>query len=220
VRGSLATRLDRHRARLYCGAVGQINGVLFDVGGVLVGLDGVPSLAGLLGVAPSHDDLHRRWMSCPSVRQHETGKISADEFAADVVTELGLALSPEAFLRELDSWLTAPLPGAFELVARIPQRCRVGILSNMSAFHWRRVVDMALPDRFDFICVSCEIGFLKPSRAAFETALDRMALPPDQVLFLDDGTVNVDAARDLGLVAHLVRNVNETERVLKAFAVL
>lgn len=200
--------------------MGPINGVLFDVGGVLVALDGVPSLAGLLGVAPSHDDLHRRWMSCPSVRLHETGKVSADEFAVAVVAELGLSLSPAAFLREFDGWLTAPLPDAFELVAGIPHRFKVGVLSNMSASHWRRVVDMELPKRFDFICVSCEIGFLKPSREAFEAALDRLTLPPDQVLFLDDGSANVDAARELGFVAHLVRSPAQAEVVLKRYAVL
>jgi HAD superfamily hydrolase (TIGR01509 family) len=194
--------------------------VLFDVGGVLVALDGVPSLARLLGIEPSHDDLHRRWMSCPSVRLHETGKISADQFAVDVIGELGLALSPEAFLLEFNGWLTGPLPGAFELVARIPKGYKVGILSNMSALHWNRIVGMALPDRFDTICVSHETGILKPSPQAFLTALDAMALLPGEVVFLDDGTANVDAARELDVNAHIVKNPVEAEYVLRTYAVL
>jgi putative hydrolase of the HAD superfamily len=202
------------------GAVARLGGVLFDVSGVLVALDGVPSLARLLGVQPSHDDLHRRWMSCPSVRLHETGKISPDRFAVEVVAELGLSLSAEVFLAEFDSWLTAPLPGAFELVARIPERYKVGILSNMSAFHWQRIVGMGLPKRFDAICVSHETGLLKPSREAFLTALNGMALAPKDVLFLDDGATNVDAARELGLVAHLVKTAAQVEVVLKEYAVL
>ncbi len=51
-------------------------------------------------------------------------------------------------------------------------------------------------------------------------ALNRMALAPDQVLFLDDGAVNVDGALELGLVAHLVKNSVQTELVLKKYAVL
>jgi len=86
--------------------VGRISRVLFDVGGVLVALDGVPSLARHLGVKASHDDLHQRWMACRSVRLHETGKLSIDEFATSVVIELGLSLSPEAFVLEFAGWLT------------------------------------------------------------------------------------------------------------------
>jgi putative hydrolase of the HAD superfamily len=198
----------------------SISGVLFDVGGVLVGLDGVPSLARLLQIEPLHDEIHRRWMACPSVVRHETGQIPADQFAIEVVKDLGLSLSPDKFLDEFAVWTSAPLPGAFELVERIPKKYRVGILSNMSAFHWTRIQAMGLPERFDTICLSHEIGCLKPSPEAFEAALDGMALTPGGVLFLDDGAANVKAARALGIEAHLVRGPGEAESVLKRYRVL
>ena len=126
----------------------------------------------------------------------------------------------QAFVLEFASWLTGPLAGAFDLVTRIPKRYRVGVLSNMSAFHWRRIAGMGLPDRFDFICVSCETGFLKPSVQAFQVALEKMALPTREVLFLDDGAANVDAARSLGMAAHVVKNPVQVELVLKQHGVL
>ena len=88
-------------------------------------------------------------MACPSVVLHETGQISSEEFGAAVIDELGLSLSAEAFMFEFANWLTAPLPGAFELVERIPKRCRVAILSNMSAYHWARIKAMGLPPRLE-----------------------------------------------------------------------
>ncbi len=197
-----------------------ISGVLFDVGGVLVGLDGVPSLAKLLQIESLHDEIHRRWLACPSVVRHETGPLPADQFAVEVVQDLGLSLSPEAFLIEFAGWLTAPLPGAFELLARIPRAYQVAALSNMSAFHWTRIQAMGLPARFDAIFLSCEIGWLKPAAEAFHAALDSMALPPGEVLFLDDGATNVQAARALGIEAHLVRGPADAEAVLQAHGVL
>jgi HAD superfamily hydrolase (TIGR01509 family) len=79
---------------------------------------------------------------------------------------------------------------------------------------------MGLPDRFDFLCMSCEIGFLKPSAQAFQIALERMELPPCEVLFLDDGAVNVDAARSLGMAAHVVKNPVQAESALKEHGIL
>ena len=155
-----------------------VSGILFDIGGVLVGLDGVPSLAKLMQFDPLHDEIHRRWMACPSVVRHETGQITADQFAIEVVQDLG------------------------------------------SAFHWSRIRAMGLPVRIDAIYLSHEIGCLKPAPEAFHVALDGMALPPGEVLFLDDGAANVDSARALGIQAHLVRGPVEAESVLRAHGVL
>lgn len=198
----------------------RISGVIFDVGGVLVALDGVPSLARHLGVEASHEDLHQRWLACSSVRLHETGKLSINDFATSVVGELRLSLSPEPFVLEFAAWLTGPLEGAFELVARIPKGYRVGVLSNMSAFHWRSITAMGLPERFDFICVSHETGLLKPSPQAFQFALSKMALTPGEVLFLDDGAANVNAARTLGMAAQLVTNPTQIALALREHGVL
>ena len=106
----------------------EIKGVLFDIGGVLVELDGGPSLAAMLGVAPDHESLHGLWIASPSVAAHETGRIAEDEFAAGLVAELGLPISAEAFLQEFCDWPKGLLPGALELLEEMPAGCRVAAL--------------------------------------------------------------------------------------------
>jgi glucose-1-phosphatase len=199
---------------------GKIAGILFDVGGVLVALDGVPSMAKLLGMEPEHEALHAMWIASPSVVAHETGRIDAAAFAAGVVADLSLPITADCFLQDFCNWPTGLLPGALELLDEIPDTYRVAALSNTSAVHWDKIQAMGLVDRFDQIYLSHQIGCLKPTPEAFRVALEGMRLPPSDVLFLDDGLRNVDAAAQMGMHAHVARGPAEARRVLAQYGIV
>jgi len=198
----------------------RICGVLFDIGGVLVALDGVPSLAALLGVEARDEALHAMWMASPAVVAHETGKIGPAEFAVGAVADFKLSVTPEWFLADFVGWLKGPLPGASDLLNEIPKGCQVAALSNMSAVHWDAIAATGLTRRFDRLFVSHEIGYLKPSGEAFAIALDGMRLSPSEIIFLDDGLRNVEVARALGMEAHLVRGPDEARAVLMEHGII
>jgi glucose-1-phosphatase len=198
----------------------NIAGILFDIGGVLVALDGVPSMARLLGVEPQHEALHAQWVTTPSVVAHETGKIDAATFAASLVTELRLPVTADRFLREFCKWPTGLLPGALQLLDEIPDAYHVAALCNTSAAHWEKIEAMGLVDRFDQTYLSHRIGYLKPAAEAYQAALKGMRLSPSQVLFLDDGLRNVEAAKKIGMHAHLARGPKEARQVLVQYGVV
>ena len=198
----------------------RIAGVLFDIGGVLVALDGVPSLARLLGLEEDHDALHSMWMKSPSVVAHETGKIEAEEFAAGVVADLSLPVSAAAFFQDFCNWPKSVLPGAMQLLNEIPRRYCIAALSNTSAVHWDSVVAMGVVEQFDHVYLSHEIGYVKPAPEAFLLAVKGMGLLPSEVLFLDDVQRNIDAARELGIRAHVARGPEEARSVLVKYGVI
>ena len=198
----------------------RIAGILFDIGGVLVALDGVPSLAALLRSEEQDETIHDLWMASPSVVAHETGKIEAAEFAARVVVDLRLPVTAECFLQTFRSWPNGPLAGAVELLDEIPAVYRLAALSNMSAAHWETIVAMGLMDRFEQAYLSYETGHLKPAPEAFLFALEGMRLSPSEALFMDDLLPNVEVARALGMHAHLARGPAEARTVLVRHGIL
>lgn len=72
---------------------------------------------------------------------------------------------------------------------------------------------------FDHEFYSCRMGVAKPEHAYFAYIVDRLGLPPADVLFLDDNEANVYSARHVGLNAvqfvvdagpeHLVQSLEE-----------
>jgi glucose-1-phosphatase len=198
----------------------QVSGVIFDAGGVLVALDGAPSLSRLLGLELSVDTFQKRWLGCPSVVLHETGRMSLHQFGENIVTELDLHISASEFLAEFATWFSGAIPGASEIVDRVPSQYRVSILSNMSAFHWRMALATGLSSRIELALVSCETGVLKPDREAFLLAAQSMRLEPGELLFLDDSHANVSAARSLGFEAHVVETPEQIEFTLHQYGFL
>ncbi len=195
----------------------KLSAILFDIGGVLIELDGLPSLSKLLDSKQSHDEIYKYWMASPSVIAHETGKISTEEFATEVVKDLKLDLAPEAFLANFRTWIIGVFPNTFELLDSIPSTLSIAALSNTSAAHWKEVEATGLAEKIDHLFLSHEIGHLKPDQASFQAAMHGLKLPAEEIIFFDDNIDNVNAANSFGLKAHKVINPTEAEYVLKEY---
>lgn len=198
----------------------KISAVLFDVGGVLIELDGLPSLAKLLNSQQSHDEIYKNWMNSPSVIAHETGKLSAEEFAMQVVKDLQIDLSPEAFMQNFATWIVGTFPNTFELLDAIPSHVLVAALSNTSAAHWVHVEATGLTQKLDHLFLSHEIGHLKPNHQAFQAAVNGLQLPAEEIVFFDDNIDNVNAASAFGLKAHQAFNPKQAQQILNEYGLI
>jgi epoxide hydrolase-like predicted phosphatase len=80
------------------------------------------------------------------------------------------------------------------------QGLRLGLLTNnIKEFgeHWRAT--FPIDELFDEIVDSSHVGMRKPDREIYELMCTRMAITPDEAIFVDDNRANVAAARDYGM---------------------
>jgi glucose-1-phosphatase len=198
----------------------DIRVVLFDVGGVLVELGGVDTMLEWLGPTVSADELWRRWLTSVPVRRFETGKIDAQTFAGGVIAEFDLKLDADRFLDAFAAWPTGLYPGTLEMLALIPSAYRLALLSNSNSLHWQRITeDMGLGAAVETHFVSHLTGRIKPDADAFQHAVQSLGCAPEQVLFIDDNLVNVEAARQSGMHALRARGNLETRQALGEFGI-
>jgi HAD superfamily hydrolase (TIGR01509 family) len=191
--------------------------VLFDLGGVLVDLGGMPELNIFAGGGASEDDLWRRWLECPWVRRFERGLCDPDSFSRGMVDAWSMTVGPEEFLEAFVAWPRGLLPGARELVLSIRPALRVGCLSNTNSLHAdRQWSEFGLAELFDDRFLSHEMGLVKPDRAAFDHVVNLLGCRAERVLFLDDNQINVEGARVAGLRSERARGIEEAQAILVA----
>jgi putative hydrolase of the HAD superfamily len=195
--------------------------VLFDVGGVLVELTGVPTMLRWLGDGITREELWRLWLVSPSVRAYETGRISTEVFAAELISEMGLPIDSGQLIEEFSLWPRNLYPGTLDVLSRIPRRFVRATLSNSNALHWPRIIqDFGLAELFDHHFASHLTGRIKPDEEAFTQVTVSLQCRPNEVLFLDDNLMNVETAARVGMNSARVEGLAAAERVLVDAGVL
>lgn len=195
--------------------------VLFDIGGVLVETSGVATMLAWMRNSVSAEQLWRMWLTSPCVRAFETGRLSPEDFADQVIAEFGLPVTRDGFLEELTRWSVTLFPGAVQLIDQIPSQYVRATLSNTNEIHWKYLMrneglTRAIPHHF----ASHLIGKIKPDVEAFQHVTDALRREPHEVIFLDDNDTNVIAARSIGMQGVRVRGIAEAKRALVASGVL
>jgi HAD superfamily hydrolase (TIGR01509 family) len=194
--------------------------VLFDLGGVLIDPGGVEAMRLLSGMN-SDEELWQRWLTCRWVRELERGTCSPSVFASGLVDDWGLDITADAFLSQFARWPHPLLEGAAELVSATRAARPVGCLSNTNPLHWEaNCGQWPLLHEFDYQFLSFELGMVKPDAEIFEAVADRLPVPRQRVLFLDDNTMNVNGAEQAGFLALRTQGVDEARRALLEFGVL
>jgi len=198
-----------------------IEAILFDLGGVLVELKGVPRMREWMDWSVSEDELWRRWLLSPTVRAFETGRSTPDQFASGMISEFSLPVDEDQFLKEYTSWPVRLYPGTESLLRELAGKFILGSLTNTNVLHWHRLRDeMGLGHLLEHNFPSHETGLLKPDREGYLNAARSMDCAIDRILFLDDNQMNVDGAASVGMVSRRAMGIAGTMFALTELGLL
>lgn len=189
----------------------MIKAIVFDIGGVLVGLDlgrcvhAFQEILGYERITSLLDPYHQKGI----YGDMEGGLIGADDFRRMVLAESRPGCTPADVDRCMGALITGMDPDTVRTVKELAKRYPLYLLSNNNPIAMGIInrifldngIDPSATFRGQFI--SCEMRLLKPSRAIYQATIDGIGLPGEEILFIDDNDVNVLAAREAGMQARL-----------------
>ncbi len=182
-----------------------LRAVVFDYGMVLTGPPDAEAHAALVRITGLPVE---RFESIYWADRHayDEGKLTGIAFWQKFLREAGLPPN-QNMVEELNLWdarmWTTEDPAMLVWQLEIKKRgLLTGILSNMGdnvLDNMKRTFDW-LP-RFDVLVWSYQLLMAKPDPAIYRHLLKELGTRPEETLFLDDRSVNVEAARVLGMKA-------------------
>lgn len=179
----------------------RLPAVLFDLGDVLVHLDFQRGLRHFQRIAGCTDAQAAGLFLSKRALETNAGRLQPDDFLRELAEQMGSPHVPVEALREAWCDIFTPWPEMEALADDVTQAGHpTWLLSNTDPLHWS-YLRPRLPgvERFMGQFLSFEWGLIKPDPAYFHAALQRVALPAVDCVFVDDRPENVAAARACGL---------------------
>lgn len=200
-----------------------IKNLLFDFGGVIVGIDKNAAVRRFKEIGASNiEEYLNEYRQTGIFLELEEGKLSREEFYERFRALFGKGISDA----EIDSgwlaFLTHIPPYKLELLDELRKKYKVYMLSNTNPVvaSWAHSKDFTPCGRtvdtyFDKCYLSYEIGCAKPDEAIYRHVLEDAGIRAEETLFFDDGQANLDAAEKLGFRTRLVNQDEDLREIFK-----
>lgn len=105
-----------------------------------------------------------------------------------------------------------------DCIKQLHARYKTALLTNASYEYLEPVIaKLRLHKLFDEIVISSRLGMIKPDPQIFEYTLNKLKVGLDEAVFIDDRTINVDAAQRLGIKSILYESLAQMCRELEGF---
>ena len=137
----------------------------------------------------------------------ETGAVPEEEFEAGLAEVLGVEATGL-----IDRMFAGTQPNQ-RMAEAVRSAHRAGIRTGLVSNSWgsRRYDRAQLAELFDGIVISAEVGMRKPTPEIYTLGAERIQLPPQSCVFVDDLPFNLAPAAELGMAT--VHHVDTDETI-------
>lgn len=199
----------------------MINVILFDLGNVILPVDGWRLAKRLTAFSPlTAEQILTAFNDDPLVHQFETGKMSPDEFFAHIREACRLdKMTFDEFI-ELFNDIFEEDARVVALIKKLKRNYKLGLVSNTNAIHVQYLQKRyPILSEFDRLLFSNEAGVRKPDPAIYRLALDHFSSKPGDAVFIDDLANNIAGAKEVGLHAIRFQGYEKLTEDLQALGV-
>ncbi|MFH0713387.1 MAG: HAD-IA family hydrolase [Candidatus Micrarchaeota archaeon] len=109
-----------------------------------------------------------------------------------------------------------PMPGMYEMITETRKSYITVVLSNNN-----RLVDPGFrklfksDDMFDMVFYSSDLGAKKPDVGIYKRFIQQTGVSPHQIIFFDDDAKNVEAAKSVGINAHVFKSASQAMEAIR-----
>ena len=185
-----------------------IKNIIFDLGGVILDVDFAVTQREFVKLGLNNiDQTFGQYHQIGFFDLFDRGEIDENEFLNKAAE-----LFPASVTRQqiIDAWnaMLFDLPRhRFELLKELGKNYRLFLMSNTNIIHYREYQEIirktygisGLDELFEKAYYSFLVGMRKPEDRFFNLILNENGLNASETLFIDDTSINTDAAEKLGI---------------------
>jgi putative hydrolase of the HAD superfamily len=196
--------------------VPKISAIFWDVGGVLLtnAWDRSERTATLEHFRLDAEEFQSRHEMV--VSSFERGKITLEEYLDRTIFYRNRSFSRDEF-REYMYSLSKPMPEVLAVARELASTARyfMATINNESReLNLQRIEKFGLREIFRLFVSSCFVGLRKPESGIYRLAIETTQMNPEECVFIDDRSLNLECAAKLGMRTIQMQNVEQLREEL------
>lgn len=205
-----------------------IKNILFDLGGVILHLNRQAAIDAFVDLGfKDVETVLRDFKQSGTFLRFEDGSIDASTFREEIRARIGKKIPDEAIDLAWGKMTTHVDTETLQLLLQLKKHYKTYLLSNTNPIH----IDLCAPkfsyegnDGFEAFFDKCYFSYLlricKPAPQSFLAVCSDATISPEETLFIDDSTDNLNAADKLGFKTLHVKTPTELNQQLAINGIL